>query len=354
MRFSTLTFFPIFSVLFLPIPSSQRPDEARVRPFSSKALNPLMLRSLPIGIAAWILSGLGCASRGNLEALEAQLRRQEDQIYAIQSQLTQSESELALARKEAENLRVQLSERGHPTLLPEQSQTLNRITGVRVQRYFSGGLNRDGAAGDDLLNVVVVPHDEDGESLKWPGEIEIEAIDLTAPEDEQHLGVWRFPSEEVARHWQSGLTSGFQFRMPWQNPPATENIVLHARFRTLDGRQFGTSAEIRVTPDPEVVARAKSRRLANRTAETSKSHAAPPQSAAPTELPPLPESNAVIPMKGASRLKPDPTGDSEQEMIWTPLDGQAELDPAEDLEASPTALWQMSPGSKNDRKPLVE
>lgn len=313
-----------------------------------------MLRSLPIGIAAWILSGLGCASRGNLEALESQLRRQEDQIYAVQTQLAQSESELALARKEAENLRVQLSERGHPTLLPEQSQLLNRITGVRVQRYFSGGLNRDGAAGDDLLNVVVVPHDEDGESLKWPGEVEIEAIDLTAPEDEQHLGVWRFSSEEVARSWQSGLTSGFQFRMPWQNPPASENIVLHARFRTLDGRQFGTSAEIRVTPDPEVVARAKGRRLASRAEDAPENHAAANWDANAPQLPPLPESALANDLKGSSQIKPDPPSSKDQEMIWTPFEDQAALNPSGNSETNPAAAWQMSPMSQNDRKPSLE
>jgi hypothetical protein len=257
-----------------------------------------------------------------VDALEAELRRQEDQIYAVQAQLARSESELALAKKEAETLRVELADRGRPALLPEQSQALNRLSGVRVQKYFSGGLNRDGEPGDDLLNVVVVPHDADGESLKWAGEVEIEAIDLTAPEEERHLGVWRFSPDEVAKHWQSGLTSGFQFRMPWQSPPASENIVLHARFRTSDGRQFGTSAEIHITPDPEVVARAKERRLANRSEDSTKpAIAMPPDPAAPLPAPDDPIQDA----------KPDPvrpiqSAGFEEELLWTPIDDNGARD----------------------------
>ncbi len=147
-----------------------------------------MPRYVPIGMALWILGTLGCASRGNVDVLESQLRKQEDQIFAIEAQLSQSESELTLARREVQTLRVQLAERGKPTLLPEQSQSLHRLAGVRVQKYFSGGLDRDGVPGDDLLNVVVVPHDEDGETVKSPGELEIEAIDLSAPEDARQLG----------------------------------------------------------------------------------------------------------------------------------------------------------------------
>jgi hypothetical protein len=47
--------------------------------------------------------------------------------------------------------------------------------------------------------------------------------------------------------------------MPWQYAPMSEALVLHARFRTADGRQFGASAEIRVTPNPQDVSRSRNR-----------------------------------------------------------------------------------------------
>ena len=302
-----------------------------------------MPRYVPIGMALWILGTLGCATRGNVDVLESQLRKQEDQIFAIETQLSQSESELTLARREVQTLRVQLAERGKPTLLPEQSQLLHRLAGVRVQKYFSGGLDRDGVPGDDLLNVVVVPHDEDGETLKSPGELEIEAIDLSAPEGESQLGVWRFSSEEVAKHWHSGLTSGFQFRMPWQLPPASENVVLQARFRTLDGRQFGTSAEIRVTPNPEVVARAKNRRLANLAGESRKRSSAPfsdPISPVPLPIPePEPDLNSpLVPAAGHANSS-EPNG------LFSILD---ERKHAPAPPANPSNEWPMPPGSKSD------
>lgn len=319
-----------------------------------------MLRYVPIGLAAWMLCAAGCASRGNAELLEAQLRRQEDQLYAMHAKLTQSESELTLARREMETLRVALAERGERTLLPEQSRLLHRLAGVRVQKYFSGGLNRDEEPGDDLLNVVVVPHDEDGETVKSPGELEIEAIDLSAPEHEQQLGVWRFSSEEVARHWHSGLTTGFQFRMPWQMPPASENIVLHARFRTLDGRQFGTSTEIQITPNPEVVARAQSRRLASQRGELSKPEASAVPDALPpgplplpgesakddAKLPPFPEPANGDPLTEATPFPVQPAGADEfdQESTWTPLEDQVMLEPAgqapRDSKPDPFPEWE--------------
>ncbi len=218
-----------------------------------------MKRYGQIGLAVFLLCVGGCASRGNVELLESQLRHQEDQLYAMRTQLNQADAELNLAHKEVEALRVQLADSGKSKLLPEQVDSLFRVAGVHVQKLFTGGLNQDGKPGDELLNIVIVPQDEHGETVKLPGDVEFEVIDPAAPETSQRLGMWKFSSEEVAKHWQSGLTSGFQFRMPWQVPPASEDLVLHARYKTADGRPFGTSCNIRITPDPAAFAQMQKR-----------------------------------------------------------------------------------------------
>lgn len=207
-----------------------------------------MMKFGQILLAVLFLCQGGCASRGNVELLESQLRRQEDQLYAMRLQLAEAESDLSLAQREVQTLRKQVADRGEIALLPEQARSLFRVEGIRVNKFLTGGLDRDGEPGDDLLNVVLTPYDEDGETVKIPGELEVEAIDLSAPRSSPPLGVWRYSSEEVAERWQSGLTSGFQFRMPWQIVPTSPDIVLHARLTLADGRQFGTSAEIRVNP----------------------------------------------------------------------------------------------------------
>ncbi len=207
-----------------------------------------MMRSGQILLAAGMLCIVGCAMRGNKELLETELRHQEDQLYAMRSQLDQTESELKVARKEVETLRGQLAERGQPALLPEQLQSLFRVKGIQVNKLLTGGLDRDGLPGDDMLNVVLVPQDEHGEAVKLPGTVELEVIDLAAPKASRQVGVWRFESEEVAKQWQSGLSSGFQFRIPWQGNSSSQDLLLHARFATADGRQFDTSTDIRITP----------------------------------------------------------------------------------------------------------
>lgn len=208
----------------------------------------LMMRSAQSVFAALLLISAGCATRGNVELLESQLRQQEDTIYAAQAERERAESELRIAQREVQALRVQLADQGKKTLLPEQAKTLYRVAGVRVNEWFSGGLDRDDRPGDEQLNILLTPHDEQGETVKLPGQVTLEVIDLSAPESSRELGVWKFSDEQVADSWQSGLTSGFQLRVPLEHPPVSENIVLHARFATVDGRQFQTTADLRVTP----------------------------------------------------------------------------------------------------------
>lgn len=207
-----------------------------------------MMRSAQSVLAAVMLISGGCATRGNVELLESQLREQEDALYAAQAERDQAKAELRIAQQEAQALRVQLTQQGKEPLLPEQARTLYRVAGVKVNEWFSGGLDRDNQPGDDQLNVVLIPHDEHGETVKLPGRVELEAIDLSAPESSRRLGLWEFDSEQVAESWHSGLTSGFQFRLPLTRPPASAKIVVRAQFDTLDGRQFQTTADLRVTP----------------------------------------------------------------------------------------------------------
>ncbi len=292
-----------FSLTKLPSNHYSPPDPATARccclggmvfTLSNELLN-LMLRSSQILLAVLMLGGGGCATRGNVELLESQLRQQEDQLFAIRTQLETAETELRVAQKEVGALRVQLAKNGAPGLLPEQAQSLYRVTGIRVNKFFTGGLDRDNQPGDDLLNVVLTPHDEQGESVKLPGRLELEVLDLSAAEPARRLGVWHFPAEELAKLWHSGLTTGFQLRLPWQRQPSSEDLMVQARFVTADGREFGTSAEFRVALAPDV----KQQRIASAQATVRQSS---PQTHSATELPNAPP----VPFPEAIQSEPVP------------------------------------------------
>lgn len=201
------------------------------------------------GMSLLAVFAAGCATRGNVDLLEAELRRQEDTIYSLQSRLQSAESEVDAARRETVALQQQLAGESRLAALPEHSQVLHRATGVRFEKLLTGGLNRDERPGHDLLAVALTPHDAQGEAVKLQGAIQIEALELARPEGERRLGLWSFDFDQSPGHWHNGfLGSGYIFRLPWQKPPEGREVVLHARFRTTDGREFSASHTVQIDP----------------------------------------------------------------------------------------------------------
>lgn len=196
------------------------------------------------------LAVCGCGlRRGNVDLLEARLRQQEDRLYELQSQLAQAHTELTTARRETDLLRDQLANRGTAALLPEQTTVLSRVEGLGIDPLLSGGLDRDEKPGDDLLAAMVTPRDADGNVLKLPGTLRLELFDLARPADKQRIGQWEFDPEQTRDHWHNGLLgSGYRFRLPWQQIPQHEALLLHARLTTADGRQFDASETLRINP----------------------------------------------------------------------------------------------------------
>jgi len=199
----------------------------------------------------------GCVSRGNVDLLEAQLRESERTQETLQSHLDRTDSELEMARKEADALRKQIADDGRAPLLPEQADVLFRTTGIKFQSLLTGGLDRDALPGDDALAIMLAPHDGDGESVKLPGKIELELMDLTRPADQQEIASWSFSAEESRQHWHSGfLGAGYRFHLPWQQTPEANELVLHGRLTAPDGRQFDTSCVVKITPPQQTLAQA--------------------------------------------------------------------------------------------------
>jgi len=188
-----------------------------------------------------------CAARRPHDVVESRLREQNQLLADTESKLSKTENELAIARRESNTLRQQLTADGKSPILPEQADALFRATGIKVNELLTGSLDQDDQPGEELLNVVLVPHDSDGEPIKLPGEVQIELFDLGQPGEQKNIGTWTYDIAESREHWHAGfLSSGYLFRLPWQQPPRSPQVVLHARLKTADGRQFDTSATIDV------------------------------------------------------------------------------------------------------------
>ncbi|QDU39800.1 hypothetical protein Mal4_41470 [Maioricimonas rarisocia] len=196
-----------------------------------------------------VIASSGCLRRGNVDLLEARLREQQEQLLQYEHQLTSVRSELGSARSEMEMLRRQIAQQGGSPIAPEHVSALVTVNGIQFNTLLTGGRNRDGSPGDEVLAVVITPHDEDGDLVKIGGEIEIEALDMSLPADSRQVGLWTFDAAAARERWHSGFVSaGFQFELPWNRAPASGNVIVHARLITPDGRQFDASHTVAVDP----------------------------------------------------------------------------------------------------------
>lgn len=205
----------------------------------------LSFRLLPIAAA----TAFGCASRGNVELLEARLRDQEDQLHALHTQVDRTNSELTAARRLNETLKQKLVQpAGHETtvsLTERQFQT----TGLKINPLLTGGFNRDGQPGDDQVTLVVAPIDKGDQPVQLAGHVECELLDPARPSEQQRLGSWTFDVKQTNAAWQKTLGSfGYRFELPWQNPPTSDKLELRVRFQSEHGDRFETSATVQVVP----------------------------------------------------------------------------------------------------------
>jgi hypothetical protein len=197
----------------------------------------------------------GCSLRGDAGLLETRLREQEDRQFDLEAALKKSQSELEIVQRQNDMLHKRLAENSEGNILPEQADALFHATGIRIQKWMTGGLDRDEQPGDELLTAVIVPHDDDGETVKLPGTLHLLVLDPSLPHDQQRIGEWTFTSEESRRHWHKGMiASGYQFRLPWQHIPHSSKLVLHATLTTTDGRIFHAGEFIHVEPPESNVA----------------------------------------------------------------------------------------------------
>ncbi|WP_166823783.1 hypothetical protein [Thalassoroseus pseudoceratinae] len=254
-----------------------------------------------------LLAFCGCASRGNVELLESELRQQEDRYYALSHELQAVRSELEIAREEAELLRTRQVNHSGTALLPEQTRSLVRMSELGISKLFTGGLDRDDQPGDEAFAVLLNPLDDDGEVIKLPGQVDMVLLDFASNEDGEPIGRWSFSTEETREHWHAGLSQGFLFRLPWQQRPAGSKLIVHARMTTPDGRDFLASHPFQITPP---------------------SGAVPPGTQ--LALPPVPRER--MPQQSAVVPEPMPTPDAE------PKIEVAEAEPVFDLSPPPSKL----------------
>jgi hypothetical protein len=191
-------------------------------------------------------------------------RAHNKQYDLIEAELRTRNRELAEARAELETARLtggayqRPGECGGPVAGPGPSPAAEArgpaaplaVKDIRLGAG-TGGLDVDGRPGDELLQVVVVPADEDGSAVKVPGRLTVAAFEISPEGMKTPIGLWNVPPETLRKHWKSGLiTTGYFLILQWDKPPTTTRIRVVVRLTTSDGRSFETDKDVAVTPLP--------------------------------------------------------------------------------------------------------
>lgn len=201
----------------------------------------------------------GCLARGNSDLLQARLREQQEHTVEVERRMEAAQADLQRARRESEQLRAELAKSGKRVVAAEYTESLVRASKLQINSLGSGGLNRDDRPGDDAVVAYISLVDDDGESIKLPGSVELTLLDPSLPEPSRQIGQWRFSADECRSKWTRGFAgSGFQFTVPLEESVSHEQLVLNAKLTTADNRVFDASQIIRVATGaaaPELRAR---------------------------------------------------------------------------------------------------
>jgi hypothetical protein len=193
------------------------------------------------GLSLLIAVG-GCRS---CERVETELRAREDEVQQLRAELDRCGVYNQTLQQEVHTLRGQL---GVPPIgppaaaYPVQKLELGRQT---------GGRSNYNCPGDDALQVVVSPLDPEGKGIKAPGQLLINAQEITPEGLKRPLSTWLIPPEQLRKSWTNGLlTTGYVLNLPWKVWPATEKLRVSVEFQLTDGRLFAADRDVTVRLTP--------------------------------------------------------------------------------------------------------
>jgi hypothetical protein len=177
----------------------------------------------------------GCRSGGDkrYDLLEAELRTRE--------------RELADAQAELNSIRA-IRQMQLP-VCPPDGVTVGRGPMARdiSLGIGTGGYDADGKPGDEGLQVILVPKDDDGSAMKIPGRLVVAAYGVARDGTKTPVGLWEIPPDKLRVYWQTGLLStGYKLALQWHQAPATEKVRVVVQLTTLDGKTYETDKDITV------------------------------------------------------------------------------------------------------------
>jgi hypothetical protein len=192
----------------------------------------------PVGFLLGLsLLAAGCRT---CEPVESELRAREHDVSELREEVTRLQGVNDSLEHELQAVRQSSSAKISPELAAQtygvRSITLGRQT---------GGYDNDDCPGDEALQVVLEPHDPDGHTIKAPGSLEVQALEITPEGLKKPLSSWIIPPDQLRRAWRNGLLSTAYFViLPWKDWPSCDKLRVVARFTLADGRVFEADRDV--------------------------------------------------------------------------------------------------------------
>jgi hypothetical protein len=250
------------------------------------------MRTLQFALVAALFLALGCRSNNSQVLVEQEARMLEDEVYHLEAQLDACCRAKEALKNENEDLQRQsadgrspagdyrapageLPSRGTtpsrrdvpklepPTIeLPESSDTPpaemtpgdeqpaveGQPSSLSINRRLTGGLDRDGAGGDEGIMVMIEPRNQRGELVKTPGAVSVVVMDPAQSGDAARVARWDFQAHEFDDHFTSSTFGrGLKYELDWPGePPQNRDLVLFVRYIAGDGTKLTTDAPLSV------------------------------------------------------------------------------------------------------------
>lgn len=145
----------------------------------------------------------------------------------------------------ADQLSVEIEQQSYEEAVDVPTEA--RVTHIVLNPRLTGGLDFNGAPGDDGLNVVIEPRNQDDVFVPLAGKVSLVLLDPRLEGEVARVARWDLPPDEVQRRIKTDeeTAPGIHLKLPWNAlPPSHEDLLLFVRYETLDGRQVEAQAAL--------------------------------------------------------------------------------------------------------------
>jgi cell division protein FtsB len=157
-----------------------------------KAITASSILHFAFCILIFLILVTGCAKPNEKESLAVQIEQLMQEKTQQQKQIEQSEIENKQLRQQVQVL----------SGLPKEVklENLNRLESIKIGRY-TGFFDKDKDGKKEKLIVYIKPVDEQGDTIKAVGAVDVQLWDLNKADGQAMLGEWKVEPNELKKLW---------------------------------------------------------------------------------------------------------------------------------------------------------